>query len=104
LPELGRAFASVEMAHVPNDERRAVVGTAGLELHFAGLGVGGGALFGNGLGSNGTVAEYGTLSVAGYTQPGIPRPARAVSIRIESTPSSRKHVALLRKLWQIARE
>jgi protease-4 len=69
-----------------------------------GLGAGGGALFGNGLGSKGTVGEYATASIAGYTQPGMPRPRRAVWIRLESTPSTRDHVALLRRLWALAAE
>src|SRR5262249_11460788 len=88
IPRLRRAFGSVEVAHLPNDQRRGVVGTAGLELHFGGASVGGGAIVGDGLGSSGTVAEYGTISVAGYTQPGIPRPERAAWIRIESTPTT----------------
>jgi protease-4 len=100
IPWVGRASASIEAAHFANDSQRGVLGTAGLEVHFAGLSGGGGALFGNGLG--GTAAEYVTAAIAGYTEPGIPPPARAVWIRIESTPSTRGHVALLRKLWRIA--
>jgi protease-4 len=102
VPHFGRAFGSIELAHLPNDSRRGVVGTAGLELHWGGLSVGGGALIGNGLGSSSTVAEYASVSIAGYTQPGIPMPQRAVFIRLESTPSTRGHVALLRKLWKLA--
>ncbi|HXN34085.1 MAG TPA: S49 family peptidase, partial [Polyangiaceae bacterium] len=104
VPAFGRLLGGVEVAHLPNDSRRGVVGTAGLELHFAGLSGGGGALFGNGLGSSGTAGEYVTATIAGYTQPGIPRPTRAVWIRLESTPSTRGHVALLRKLWALAAE
>ena len=55
---------------------------------------GAGALFGGGLGGEG-VGEYGTLSIAGYKNPGIPDPGRAVSIRIETTPGTRGHVHLL---------
>jgi protease-4 len=108
VPGFGRAFASVAVSHLPNERQRGVLGTAGLELHFQGLAVGGGALFGSGIsgpGSSSAVAEYGTVSVAGYTQPGIPRfAARTVSIRLENTPSTRGHVALLRKLWRLAGE
>lgn len=104
IPSLGRAFGSVEMAHLPSDERRGVVGTAGLELHFRGFGAGGGALFGDGLGGNGTAASYVTASIAAYAEPGIPRPGRAVWIRLETTPSTRGHVALLRRLWHLATE
>ncbi|MDP9036059.1 MAG: signal peptide peptidase SppA [Myxococcota bacterium] len=102
VPGFGRAFGSIEAAHWPSDERRGVLGTAGLELHFGGLSAGGGVLVGDGLGPNGTVAEYGTISFAGYTQPGIPRPARAVAIRLERTPSTRGHVELLTKLWGLS--
>src|SRR5208283_889260 len=104
VPSFGRLLGSVEVAQLANDSRRGVLGTAGLELHFAGLGAGGGALFGNGLGSDGTAAEYVTASIAGYTQPGLPRPRRAVWIRLESTPSTRGHVDLLRELWALAED
>ncbi len=100
VPRVGRAFASVEFANLLNDSQRGVLGTAGLEIHFGGLGLGGGALFGDGLGS--TAAEYATASIAGYTQPGLPYPSHAVWIRIENTPSTRGHVALLQHLWQLA--
>ncbi len=100
VPYVGRAFASVEAANLLNDTKRGVLGTAGLEVHFGGLGVGGGALFGDGLG--GSAGEYVTASIAGYTQPGLPYPDHAVWIRLESTPSTRGHVALLRRLWKLA--
>jgi protease IV len=100
VPMVGRAYASVEAAHLLNDTERGILGTAGLELHFGGLGAGGGALFGNGLG--GTAGEYVTASIAGYTQPGLPFPSHAVWIRLESTPGTRGHVALLRTLWRLS--
>ena len=52
VPCVGRAYASVEIAHLLNDSERGVLGTAGLELHFGGLSAGGGALFGNGFGGD----------------------------------------------------
>jgi protease-4 len=104
VPSFGRLLGEVEVAQLADDSRRGVIGTAGLELHFAGLGAGGGALLGDGLGSAGTVAEYVTASIAGYSQPGLPRPARAVWIRLEGTPSTRGHVDLLRKLWALAED
>lgn len=102
VPGFGRVFGSAEVANLGNDTHRGVVGTAGLELHWNGLSAGGGAFFGSGLGPTSPVGEYATVAIAGFTQPGIPNPPRAVSIRIESTPSVRGHVALLRKLWSIA--
>ena len=100
VPLVGRAYASVEVANLLNDSERGVLGTAGLELHFGGIGAGGGALFGDGFG--GTAGEYVTASLAGYTQPGLPYPDHAVWIRLESTPGTRGHVALLRTLWRLA--
>jgi len=103
IPTVGRVFGSVEAAHLWS-EHEGIVGTAGLELHFRGLSAGGGALFGDGLGSPGTAAEYATAAIAGYTQAGIVQPAHAVWIRLEQTPSTRGHVALLRRLWHLSTE
>jgi protease-4 len=100
VPYVGRASASVQAANFWNSQEAAIMGTAGLEVHFDGLSAGGGALFGNGLG--GTPAEYVTAAIASYAQPGIPDLPRAVWLRIEKTPGTREHVALLRKLWHIA--
>jgi protease-4 len=104
IPFVGRLFASAQIAHLANDARRGVLGTAGLELHWEELSVGGGALFGDGLGSPDTAAGYATAALSLYTQPGLPRPTRAVWIRLEETPGTRGHVALLRKLWSLAEE
>jgi protease-4 len=100
VPYVGRAYGSVEIAHLLNDSERGVLGTAGLELHFDGLSAGGGALFGNGFGD--TAGEYVTAAISGYSQPGIPYPEHAVWIRLESTPGTRGHVALLRTLWGLS--
>ena len=104
IPGVGRARGDVEIAHLPNDQRRGVVGTAGLEIGFGGITAGGGALFGSGLGTSQSFGQYATLSIAGYMNPGVPRPQRAVSLRIEHTPGTRGHAALLRKLWHLAEE
>jgi protease-4 len=104
IPSFGRVYASAEIAHLANDARRGILGTAGLELHWEGLSVGGGALFGDGLGNAGTAAGYATAALSAYTQPGLPKPTSAVWIRIEDTPGTRGHVALLRKLWKLAEE
>jgi protease-4 len=103
IPYVGRLYGALD-SYFPGDNRNGLVGTAGLELHYDGLSLGGGMQVGNGLGSNSTVDEYATASIAGYAQPGIPQPAGAVFIRLESTPSVRDHVALLRKLWRIAED
>jgi protease IV len=102
IPGVGRARGDVEVANVANDQKRGVVATAGLELSFGGLTAGGGALFGSGLGANQNLGAYATASIAQYTQEGLPRPARAVWLRVEHTPGTRGHVGLLRRLWRIA--
>src|SRR5579872_5309887 len=107
IPGFGRAFGSIEASHLPNDTKRGVLGTAGLELHYEGLSVGGGALFGSGIsapGSSDAAAPYVSVAISGYTQPGLPRPSRAVWLRLEDTPTTREHVALLRRLWWLATE
>lgn len=103
LPTVGRLYGSAEAAHLWSNQQ-GIVGTAGLELHFQGLSAGGGALFGDGLGGQGNAAEYVTAAISGYTQPGIVRPTHAVWLRLEETPSTRGHVALLRRLWHLATE
>ena len=102
IPRIGRLRGDVAAAHLTNDDRRGIVGTAGLEVSLGHLSAGGGVLFGNGLGSSGSIGEFGTVSISGYTTPGIRTGKRAVSIRLESTPGARSHIALLRKLWRIA--
>jgi protease-4 len=100
VPYVGRAYGSLEIGHLLNDSQRGFLGTAGMEIHFDGLTAGGGALMGNGFGSS--AGEYVTAAISGYSQPGLPRPGRAVWMRIENTPSTRGHVALLRRLWRLA--
>ncbi|MFO0678976.1 MAG: signal peptide peptidase SppA [Polyangiaceae bacterium] len=102
IPKLGRARADVEVARLPNDARRGVVATAGLELAWGPVTAGGGALFGTGLGNASSTGQYGVASIGSYVTPGLPKFSRTVSIRLEKTPGTRGHVALLRKLWKIA--
>jgi protease-4 len=102
VPGVGRARADMTVAHFANDEQRAVVGTAGLEIALGHGSVGGGALFGNGLGNSSGAGAYATAAVSWYTQPGVFHPREAVSLRVEKTPGVRGHTAFLRKLWRIA--
>ena len=104
VPGVGRIRGDVEMAHIPNDDRRGVMGSAGLEIAFDRVTAGGGAIFGNGLGTSTSLAEYATLSFGGARAPGVPRAQRAVFMRLEATPGNRGHVQLLRKLWRIAED
>ncbi len=104
VPGVGRIRGDVEAANIESDAHRGVQATAGAEFYLGAASLGGGALFGSALGKGSSVGEYVTASIATYISPGIPRPERAVSIRIESTPGTRKHVHLLQRLWQIAED
>ena len=104
VPGVGRIRGDVEIAQLGNDARRGVVATAGAEFYFSVFSAGAGAIFGNGLGNGKSVGEYATVSIASYTQPGIPTSQKAVYIRLEATPGTRSHVRLLRNLWKIAED
>ncbi len=103
IPGVGRARGDLEIANLPNDRNdRSYVATVGLELGLGYLSAGGGVLFGNGLGTTDDFGQYGTASVSLFRNPGVPRPGRAVYIKIEKIPGNRAHVKLLRALWKLA--
>jgi protease-4 len=104
VPGVGRLRGDVEMAHFVNDARRGVTASAGIEIAYDTITAGGGAIFGNGLGTATSLAEYGTISFGGARQPGVPRAQRAVFLRLEKTPGNRGHVHLLQKLWRLAED
>jgi len=104
IPGVGRLRGDVEMQNLGNDSRRGVLATAGAEIYFNAFSAGGGALFGNGLGDAQSVGQYATASFGTYLMPGVPRSERAVYIRMESTPGTRSHVRLLRRLWKLAED
>lgn len=102
VPGVGRARGDVEVFNLSNERTRGVLATAGLEISFSRFGIGGGAIFGSGLGSSDSAGAYWTASLNGTIEPGVPRMDRAVFFRMESTPGTRSHVALLRRLWKLA--
>jgi protease IV len=104
VPGVGRVRGDVQVWNLANDQHRGVVGTAGIEFALGGFTAGGGALFGSGLGTGTSVGEYLTASISGYANPGLFSMKHAVSFRFESTPSVRRHTALLRKLWKVAED
>lgn len=104
IPGVGRVRGDVEVMNIDRDSTRGIVATAGAEIYWNALSVGGGALFGNGLGDPTSVGQYATASFASYVHPGIPHPKHAVWLRMESTPGTRSHVHLLQKLWAAAED
>jgi len=101
IPNVGRARGDVEISNIQNDSLRSYTASLGLELALGHFTAGGGVLFGDGLGGH-DIGEFGTISWSGTKQPGLPEPLRAVKMRIEKTPGTRGHVALLRRLWRLA--
>jgi protease IV len=104
IPGVGRIRGDLEMQNIGNDARRGVLATAGAEIYFNSFSAGGGALLGNALGDAQSVGQYATASWGTYLSPGVPRSERSVYIRMESTPGSRSHVRLLRRLWKLAED
>jgi protease-4 len=104
VPGVGRIRGDVEMANIGNDATRGVLATAGAEIYFNMFSAGGGAMFGSALGNDTSIGEFATASVTSYLQPGVPRSDKAVFIRMESTPGTRNHVRLLRRLWKLAED
>lgn len=102
IPGVGRARGDVEADYIANDDRRGVIASAGLELAIRGFSVGGGAIFGSGLGSPSSVGQFGSVSFTSWDNPGLPKAERAVFIRMEGTPGPRSHVHLIRRLWELA--
>jgi protease-4 len=114
IPELGRLRGGVSFLD-PDDgiAQSEWLASASMSFYLNGtagsMDLSGGSLFGGALGQqvSGKAHENLATEVAfkGYREPsGTNAPAYALRIRLESTPSTREHVALLRHLWQIAEE
>jgi protease IV len=114
IPELGRLRGGVSFLD-PDDgiAQSEWLASASMSFYLNGtagsMDLSGGSLFGGGLGQqvSGKAQENLATEVAfkGYREPsGTNAPTYALRIRLESTPSTREHVALLRHLWQIAEE
>ncbi len=96
IPYIGRFRGGVQML---DPSEALVVASAGLDINLDALQVTGGTVFGNGVTVDGTGFVAG-LAIRNFTEPThIPMPARVVRLRFESTPSVRRHTALLRALW-----
>ncbi len=114
IPGLGRLRGGVSLLD-PDDGLAESEWLANASMSFYLNGTAGsmdlsaGSVFGGALGRNvsGRAHENLTTEVAfkGYREPsGSAPPTFALRIRMESTPSTREHVALLRHLWQIAED
>jgi protease-4 len=102
IPSVGRLQGAFEVADPKDRFKDTWTTTFGLEVGYRGLRPSAGMMAGPGLGS--TPGWYAGVSLAGFSQPGIKTPDRAVKIRIEDTPGARGHVRLLRKLARLGRD
>jgi protease IV len=99
VPALGRLRADVQVDRPFTNGERSFVASAGLELVAGRLAAGGGAFGGS---NAGAVGGYASVALRGFREPGLPRPAYAVRVRLETTPGVRGHTRLLRSLWHLA--
>jgi protease IV len=104
IPGVGRLRGDIEMQNLGNDARRGIVATAGAEIYWNEYSIGGGGIFGNGLGDPQSAGPYATFAYSRYVSPGIPTADHAVWIRMESTPGTRAHIRLLRQLWALSED
>ena len=111
VPELGRLRGDFAYSD-PGDEanEKQWVASANFAFNFNGSSgsgeVAGGSMFGNSLGAaKNKAADNIGLEIAarGFRESAAAEaPRYALSLRIEDTPNTRGHTALLRKLWDIA--
>lgn len=104
LPYVGRLRGDVSASDPTTEGRHVYTAMAGLELGLGTSSYEGGAIFGTGVGGKHGAGFYTGLALHGYRSVGVPEPAYALQIRIEETPGAREHVALLQKLWDLARD
>jgi len=109
IPPIGRLRGDFAMSRPGSETRRAWTASAALALYFNGAGgnaeLAGGAVTGNGLGRKNSYGVQTDIAFRGWReQAGVEAPRYALRIRIEETPGTRGHVALLNQLWGIAKE
>ncbi len=115
IPELGRLRGDFSIANPEGGQGRDPSWLASVQMAFAfndvggGLELAGGTTFGSGLGRSATQHPGSNLLIdvafRGFRESMGTEPAPyALRLRIEDTPSTRGHVALLRRLWSIADE
>jgi protease IV len=113
IPELGRLRGDFSLSDPDSSGDRQRAWLASVQMAFAfnqpagALELAAGSVFGNGLGNeaSGSVGSDLITDVAfrGAREPSGTEPlVYALRLRLEETPDARSHVALLRRLWQIA--
>ena len=104
VPYVGRLRGEVTTSDPTQSGSLTYTASAGLEVGIGTSSVEGGALFGSGLGGSDGAGFYAGAAVTAYRSPGIPEGSYALKIRIDETPGPRRHVALQRQLWRLAKD
>ncbi|MFO0569242.1 MAG: signal peptide peptidase SppA [Polyangiaceae bacterium] len=108
LPYVGRLRGDFAMSRPDDTSRRAWTASANLAFHMNGpeasVEAAGGTVTGNGLGEKGSYGVQAEVAFRGFRETAGVEGRYALRIRIEETPSTRGHVALLERLWDIADE
>lgn len=101
LPHVGALRAGAQLV---DPEGPSLVASASLEVNVERLQAVAGAVFGNALTAAGT-GFYGSVAWSEVgSKPRLPRGARVVKLRFDTTPDVRRHLRLLRRLWALARD
>lgn len=100
IPHVGRLRGDFETSGWEDSSMHMWRATAGIDVNIGEQSAGGGVQIA-GDAVNG-IAPYATVSVRDFAKKGFTEGSRAVAIRLETTPGTRNHVALLRKLWRLA--
>ena len=103
VPYVGRLRGDIAMLDASKSDRT-YVASATLDVNLGYTTLTGGSTFGSALGGRDGAGFIAGAAIHGWREPGVPVPAYALSLRIEETPSNRRHVALLRKLWLVSED
>jgi protease-4 len=114
IPSLGRLRGDVSLAHAGDQGgEQSWLASAQMAFAFNGLSgaleLAGGTNFGNGLGDDASDSVGSNLAFdvafrGSREHVAAEAIAHALRIRIENTPNTREHVALLRALWSLAKD
>lgn len=114
IPSLGRLRGDIQLSD-PDERAQERAWLASVQMAFAfnqlagSMELAGGTTFGNGLGRTASGEAHKNLitdvAFRGFREPSAAEPPlHALRIRLEDTPGTRDHIALLRRLWQIAED
>ncbi len=102
VPHVGTLRGDVAFIEPAGATKVQYVATAALDIAFPHMTLTGGGMFGSALGGSDGAGFISGIALTSWRERGVPAPARAVRVRIEDTPGTRKHIHLLAKLWAMS--